>query len=175
EGFKEKKATNLLRAIQKSKGCECYRFINALAIEHIGEVASKKICKSYGLDFFAIEDLEEVDGFGREMAESFYEFMRVNEAMVKQLLSLIEPKVVQVKQVQSSVRDKVFVITGTLSKPRNSYKQMLENLGAKVTGSVSKNTDYLLCGEDAGSKLTKAKNLGVVILDETGFKELIDG
>ncbi len=175
EGFKEKKAGNLLQAIEKSKDCECWRFLNSLAIEHIGEVASKKICAAYGLEFDAIRDLEELDGFGKEMAESFYEFMRVNKEKVRQLKEYVRPRYVKREAVRSPLSGKTFVITGTLSKPRNSFKQLLENSGAKVTGSVSKNTDYLLCGEDAGSKLTKAQKLGVTVLNESEFEALLDG
>jgi DNA ligase (NAD+) len=175
EGFKEKKAQNLLDAIEKSKNCDCYRFINALAIEHIGEVASKKICKSYGLDFIGADNLEALDGFGKEMAESFYEFMRVNGEKVKTLLEIITPKQDSVQTLQSAISDKTFVITGTLSKPRNSYKQIIENHGAKVSASVSAKTHYLLCGEDAGSKLKKAKELGVTIINEDEFSKLVNG
>jgi DNA ligase (NAD+) len=175
EGFKEKKAQNLLDAVEKSKNCECYRFINALAIEHIGEVASKKICKSYGLDFIGANDLETLDGFGQEMAQSFYEFMRVNGEKVQTLLDIITPQHDSVQTLQSAISDKTFVITGTLSKPRNSYKQIIENHGAKVSASVSAKTDYLLCGDDAGSKLTKAKELGVTVIDEEQFSKLVNG
>jgi len=175
EGFKEKKAQNLLDAVEKSKNCECYRFINALAIEHIGEVASKKICKSYGLDFIGANDLETLDGFGQEMAQSFYEFMRVNGEKVQTLLDIITPQQDSVQTLQSAISDKTFVITGTLSKPRNSYKQIIENHGAKVSASVSAKTDYLLCGDDAGSKLTKAKELGVTVIDEEQFSKLVNG
>ena len=175
EGFKQKRVNNLLSAIENSKNCECWRFLTALGIEHIGEVASKKICTKYGTYFLDADDLDSVDGFGTQMAESFYEFMRVNRAKVEKLLQIIQPIQPQKSSVETAISGMSFVITGTLSKPRNSYKQMIENSGAKVSSSVSKNTDYLLCGTDAGSKLTKAQKLGVKVLDEEAFAKLLDG
>jgi len=93
EGFKEKKINNLLKAIEATKGAECWRFLNGLGIEHIGEVASKKICEVYGTDFLGLDEaaLESLDGFGVEMAASFTEFMRVNYEKVERLLQIIQP------------------------------------------------------------------------------------
>ncbi|RUM45570.1 MAG: DNA ligase (NAD(+)) LigA [Hydrogenimonas sp.] len=176
EGFKEKKAKNLLNAIEKSKGVECWRFINGLGIEHIGEVASKKICETYGLEFMELskEALMTLDGFGEEMAESFLEFMRVNRDKVARLLEIIQPKAPEKKViVESPFTGKTVVLTGSMSKSRGEIKALLEEMGAKVTGSVSKKTDIVIYGEDAGSKYEKAKQLGVQLMREDEMWELI--
>jgi len=176
DGFKEKKAQNLLDAINSSKGRECWRFLNGLGIEHIGEVASKKICDSYGLDFLELtkEELISLDGFGEEMAESFLEFMRVNKSRVLRLLEIVKPSEPMKKETKESIfNGKRVVLTGTMSRPRGEIKELLESLGAKVGNSVSKKTDYLIYGEDAGSKYQKALELGVKTISEDEMKELI--
>jgi len=176
EGFKEKKAKKLLDAIEASKGRECWRFVNGLGIEHIGEVASKKICEAFGLDFIDAtkEQLLLLDGFGEEMAESYLEFMRVNREKVERLMEIVKPSAPKEEQiVQSAFTGKTVVLTGTMKEPRAKIKELLEHLGAHVTNSVSKKTDYVIYGEDAGSKYDKAKTLGVPLLSEEAFwKEL---
>jgi len=176
EGFKEKKAKNLLNAIESSKNSECWRFVNSLAIEHIGEVASKKICKTFGIAFLDTtkEELLEIDGFGEEMAESFLEFIRVNKEKIIKLLNIIKPFVKKEEtSIDSPFKNKTVVITGSLSRPRSQLKELLEKLGAKVTNSVSKKTDFVICGEDPGKKYEKAKELGVKILNEEELKDLL--
>ncbi|HFC03888.1 MAG TPA: NAD-dependent DNA ligase LigA [Nitratifractor salsuginis] len=176
EGFKEKKAQNLLKAIEASKGRECWRFVNALGIEHIGEVASKKICETFGLDFVHAdkEALLAIEGFGEEMANSFLEFMRVNEEKVHRLMEIIRPTAPQKEEeVHSPFSGKTVVLTGTMSRPRPEIKEMLEHLGAHVTGSVSRKTDYVIYGEDPGSKYDKAKALGVELLPEEKMWEML--
>jgi DNA ligase (NAD+) len=178
ESFKEKKTQNLLNSIQNSKNQELYRFINALGIEHIGEVASKKIALEFGQDFYKIslERLVSIDGFGVEMANSFIEFCQTNFDKIQRLLEILIPIIPQKIQKQESIfTDKTVVITGTLSKPRDEFKTILENLGAKITNTISKKTDYLLAGDKAGSKLEKANKLGVTVLDEEKFNEMVDG
>ncbi len=175
EGFKHKKAQNLLNAIKKSKGAACWRFINALGIEHIGEVASKKICQNYGLGFIDLtkEELMAIDGFGEEMAESFLEFMRVNRKKVQRLIEIIKPYPPEKEEkIQSPFTGKTVVLTGTMKKSRGEIKAMLERLGAKVTGSVSRHTDYVIYGNDPGSKYDKAKKLGVELMSEERMWEL---
>ncbi len=176
EGFKEKKVNNLLNAIESVKGSECWRFVNALGIEHIGEVASKKICQRFGVDFLNAtkEELLGIDGFGEEMAESFLEFLRVNKELVNKLLSIIAPKSPEIKEIkESAFTGKTIVLTGTMSEPRDKIKEELENLGAKVTNSVSKKTDYVIYGDDAGSKLEKAKKLGIATINEDTMREMM--
>ncbi|RUM71901.1 MAG: DNA ligase (NAD(+)) LigA [Sulfurovum sp.] len=176
EGFKEKKAKKLLEAIEASKGRECWRFVNGLGIEHIGEVASKKICEKFGLNFLDAtkEELLEIDGFGEEMAESFLEFMRVNREKVERLMEIVKPtEPKEERTVDSAFTGKTVVLTGTMKEPRAKIKELLEHLGAHVTNSVSKKTDFVIYGEDPGSKYDKAKTLGVPLLNEEEFwKEL---
>ena len=177
EGFKDKKINNLIQAIAATRGVELWRFINALGIEHIGEGASKKLAGAYGLDFYTktYEDFIALDGFGAEMADSLVEFCAVNQVRIESLLQFITPtcKSNSSAMTDSKVAGKTFVITGTLSKKREEYQELLESLGAKVSGSVSKKTDFLLCGEDAGSKLTKAQELGVKVISEVELQGLL--
>ena len=177
EGFKEKKAQNLLLAIEASKGSELWRFINALGIEHIGEVASKQLAKTFGLSYkdTTKEELIALEGFGEEMAGSFLEFMRVNRETVEQLECIIKPKPPKQKEevAHNPFKGKTVVLTGTMSRPRGEIKALLESLGAKVSSSVSKKTDFVIYGEDAGSKYDKALSLGIKTIDEKEIKKMI--
>lgn len=176
EGFKEKKISNLLNAIEKTKETELHRVINALGIEHIGEVASKQICLEFGLEVINIDldSLIALDGIGEQMAKSFVDFMRVNHDLVTKLIEIINPKVEEKKEVsENAFKGKTVVLTGTMSKSRGIIKKDLEALGAKVSSSVSKKTDYLIYGEDAGSKYDKAVDLGVNTLTEEQMLEMI--
>ncbi|AYJ79948.1 DNA ligase (NAD(+)) LigA [Aliarcobacter cryaerophilus ATCC 43158] len=169
EGFKEKKINNLLNAIENSKNSELYRVLTALGIEHIGEVASKSICSKFGLNLVDIsfEDLISIDGIGEQMANSFLEFFRVNREFVLKLFDILKPKVTIKEEAKDNLfKNKTVVITGTMSKSRDEIKLFLENLGAKVSSSISKKTDFLIYGEDAGSKYDKAIELGIEILTE---------
>lgn len=172
DGFKEQKVKNLLSSIENSKGCECRKFLNSLGIEHIGEVASVKICEKFGLDFedAELEKLLEIDGIGAEMAESLVEFFRVNLELLKELKEVINPLKPVIKRLQETkFTNKTVVITGTLSRPRDEIKNTLELYGAKVTNTVSKKTDFLLYGENAGSKYDRAKALGVNLITQEEF------
>ncbi len=178
EGFKEKKAQNLLRSIENAKGCELWRFINALGIEHIGEVASKMIAEAFGLEYIhpSKEQLLTIEGIGDEMAESYLEFMRVNRETVEELQAILHPVAPEKKEEaqENPFKGKTVVLTGTMSEPRPKIKEMLESLGAKVSGSVSKKTDYLIYGEDDGSKYDKAVKLGVKTLTEDEMRWLLN-
>ena len=171
EGFKEKKVDNLLNSIEESKKRECWRFVKGLGIEHIGEVAAKKICLKFKDNFINAtkEELLAIDGFGKEMAESYIEFMQVNKDKVLKLLEYLDLEMPKDVIKDSPFKGKTIVLTGTMDKPRSEIKQMLESLGAKVTNSVSKKTDFVIYGKDAGSKLKKAQELGVATLT---FKEM---
>jgi len=175
-GFAKKKAENLVNAIKKTKGIECWRFVNSLGIEHIGEVASKKICEKFGVEFYNIEAEKflEIEGFGPEMVKSIEEFVKVNKNRIEILIKYLEPKNPEKKEVKNSpFLNKTIVLTGTMKKSREDIKELLESLGAHVTNSVSKKTDFLIVGEDAGSKLEKAKKLGVKILLEDEMWKMI--
>ena len=176
EGFKAKKINNLLSAIEATKGAPLHRLVNALGIEHIGEVASKALAQTFGLGIVdaSFEEIVAIDGIGEEMANSLLEFMRVNKEKVLKLFEIIEPTVVLKQEAEENpFKGKTVVLTGTMSESRGKIKEMLESLGAKVSGSVSKKTDFVIYGEDAGSKLTKAESLGVAMLTEEEMREMI--
>ena len=176
EGFKEKKINNLLNAIENSKSSELYRVLTALGIEHIGEVASKSICSKFGLDLVDVsfEDLISIDGIGEQMANSFLEFFRVNREFVLKLFYILKTKVTIKEEAKDNIfKNKTVVVTGTMSKSRDEIKIFLENLGAKVSSSVSKKTDFVIYGEDAGSKYDKAIELGVKILSEDEMNSIV--
>jgi len=115
-----------------------------------------------------------LDGIGEEMANSLLEFMRVNHDFVLQLFETIQPTVEKkVEAEDNPFKSKTVVLTGSMSVSRGIIKEMLEKLGAKVSGSVSKKTDYVVYGEDAGSKLTKAEDLGVKTLTEEDMRQML--
>jgi len=175
EGFKEKKSRNLIEAIAAVKGCDCWRFINALGIEHIGEVASKTLCGAFGTSFDTAsrEEILALEGFGGEMVESILEFVRVNSEKIERLRSILNPVApIKIEAHENPFKGKSVVITGSMSVPRDQIKAMLDELGAKVASSVSKKTDYVVYGEDAGSKYDKAVELGVSLLTESEFRSL---
>jgi len=177
EGFKEKKSQNLLDALANAKGSEYWRFINSLGIEHIGEVASKTLANSFGFGFVNAtkEELISCEGIGEEMAESLLEFVRVNAETIEKLQSILVPQepVKRQEAQENPFKAKTVVLTGTMSESRGAIKEMLEALGAKVSGSVSKKTDFLIYGEDAGSKYDKAESLGVKTLREDEMREML--
>ena len=174
EGFKTKKISNLLKAIDDSKTPNLERFITSLGIEHIGEVAAKKIAVTYGQKWtcLSLEELLSLDGFGEAMALSYLEFIRVNLDKIKELLGFITPKIAQIELKQNAFSGKTVVITGSLSRPRDEFKAELESFGAKVTNSVSAKTDFVLYGDEAGSKLEKAMSLGISLINENEYESL---
>ena len=177
EGFKEKKSQNLLNSLENAKGCEYWRFVNSLGIEHIGEVASKTLSDNFGFAFIDVtkEQIVGCDGIGEEMAESVLEFVRVNRDTILKLQEILKPKepVKKEEAKENPFKAKTAVLTGTMSESRGAIKEMLENLGAKVSGSVSKKTDFLIYGEDAGSKYDKAMSLAVECLTEEDMRKMI--
>ncbi len=176
EGFKEKRINNLLNAIEKSKNSPLNRVINGLGIEHIGEVASKQICLEFGLNVINIDydSLVSLDGIGEQMANSFCKFMKVNKEIVEKLITIINPTVEEKVEVEENIfKGKTMVLTGTMSVSRGDIKNKLEALGAKISSSVSKKTDYVIYGEDAGSKYDKAIELKVAVLTEDEMNSMI--
>jgi DNA ligase (NAD+) len=176
EGFKDKKAQNLLKAIEQTKSVSLERFIYALGIEHIGEVAAKKIALSFGKEWIekSSDDFITLEGFGLEMAKSLEEFVRVNFDKVQELYDIIKPTELEKLSISESLfTDKTVVITGSMSQSRTQIKALLESNGAKVTNSVSKKTDFVIYGEDAGSKYDKALELGVKLLTEEQMREYL--
>jgi len=176
EGFKEKRINKLIDAIADTKGVPLHRLISAMGIEHIGEVAGKSLALEFGLGIVdaTLEQLVAIDGIGEEMANSLLEFMRVNHDFVLKLFEEINPTVEEkIEAVDNPFKDKTVVLTGSMSVSRGVIKEMLEKLGAKVSGSVSKKTDFLVYGEDAGSKYDKAESLGVKTLTEYEMKGML--
>jgi len=176
EGFKEKRINKLLEAIANTKGTTLAKLLSAMGIEHIGAVAGKSIALEFGLGVVDVseEQLEAIDGIGVEMAASFVEFMRVNREFVLKLFDKIEPTIEEkIEAKENPFKDKTVVLTGSMSVSRGIVKEMLEKLGAKVSGSVSKKTDFLVYGEDAGSKYDKAVKLGVETLTEEAMRDMI--
>ena len=177
EGFKEKKSQNLLNSLENAKGCEYWRFINSLGIEHVGEVASKTLSENFGSSFIDAtkEQIVTCDGIGEEMAESVLEFVRVNRDTIQTLQDILKPlEPIQKEEAQENpFKAKTVVLTGTMSQSRGEIKDILEYLGAKVSGSVSKKTDFVIYGEDAGSKYDKAMDLGVKCITEEEMKEML--
>lgn len=174
EGFKDKKINNLLNAIENAKKTQLHRFINALGIEHIGEVAAKKIASTFGKEWIKKNenDFLALDGFGEEMVSSLLDFLRVNKDRIQGFYEIFEFQNENTAQ-KSVISGKSFVITGTLSKPREEFIALIESLGARASSSVSAKTNYVLYGKEAGSKLDKAKTLGVKCIDENEFLALI--
>jgi len=183
ERMAEKSATNVVTAIAGSKNRELWRLIHGLGILHVGEGAARKLADHFhDLDKLAaasIEELQQAEDVGPVMAESIHDFFQNprNQAVIAKL------KKAGVKMKESGVRSqktegpfvgKTVVVTGTLSKlSRDEAKEALRKAGANVTDSVSKKTDYLIVGEDAGSKLDKARALGVKTLSEAEFEKML--
>jgi len=178
----EKSADNLISALEKSKANPLYRLINALGIRHIGEKAAKILAKKYktidNLINADAEDLSKLSDIGEKMAQSVVEFFSHNENLefIKRLKNagvLCEDNSDE-QVTDNRFEGKVFVLTGTLENyKRSDAAKIIESLGGKTSSSVSKNTDYVLAGAEAGSKLTKAQSLGVKVLSEAEFEELI--
>jgi DNA ligase (NAD+) len=156
--------------------------IAGLGIPHVGSVAAEALAAQFGsIDRFmaaAEDDLTRIDGIGPTIAASIVEWTsrHTNHDLVARLKKAgLNPRAVQAAPISSggNVAGKTFVITGTLSKPRDEIAAQIKAAGGKVTDSVSKKTDYVVAGEAAGSKLAKAQQLGVTILDETALNRLL--
>ncbi|WP_300383739.1 NAD-dependent DNA ligase LigA [Clostridium sp.] len=181
ERFGPKKAQNILDAIEKSKNCELYRFIYALGIPNVGVKTAKDLVNKFksieGLKNAALDDLVTVSDVGDIVANCVIQFFNEEKNLdnINELLELgVNPIYEELEIIESPFEGKTVVVTGTMEKySRNEIKEKLEVLGAKVSGSVSKKTDYVIAGEEAGSKLQKAIDLGVKILNEKEFEELI--
>ncbi len=176
EGFKSKKINNILSSIEATKGAALHRVLNAIGMEHIGEVGAKALARKFGLGVVdaTYEELISIEGFGEEMANSLLEFMRVNRETLLKLFEIINPSVEIVAEAEDNpFKGKTVVITGTMSVSRDEVKAYLESLGAKVSSSVSKKTDFVIYGEEAGSKLDKAKELGVATITEDEMRGMM--
>lgn len=174
ERMGEKSAQNLLDALEKSKSNDFYRLIFALGIPHIGAKAAKllagRFCSMEALMQADAAEIAAIDGFGEIMAEAVVRFLSLPGtrhligALQAAGVNMVAP---ETQQTGSLFAGKTFVLTGTLpTMTRSEASALIEKLGGKVSGSVSKKTSFVVAGEEAGSKLTKAQNLGVTILTE---------
>jgi DNA ligase (NAD+) len=184
ERMGEKSAANLLAQIEASKTIELHRLIYSLGIRHVGEATAKTLAKHYGcleaLMNASVESLTMVQDVGGIVAQSIYDFFRqdVNVDTIKALLAAgiapRNPAVAASSAINEKIAGKTFVLTGTLpTLTRDEASAMIEAAGGKVSGSVSKKTNYVVAGAEAGSKLEKANELGVTVLDEAAFRELL--
>lgn len=178
--LQEKSVENLIAGIEKSKSAGFPALLNALGIRYIGETASRNLAKSFRnmqhLMDATYEQLKEVEDVGDQMAGSLLRWFgkEENRQIVKRLMAYgvqaeIEDRTGESDQLQGLT----FVITGTLSRPREYFKELILNAGGKVSDSVSARTAYLLAGENAGSKLKKAEKLGTKIVSEEEFYDLL--
>ena len=182
ERMGEKSAGNLLASIEKSKGNPLWRLVYGLGIPHIGQKAAKILCSNFAsmdeLMEAGKEKIASIEGFGAIMGEACEAFFRESGArhLIGRLASLgLNMKGEEIQKGGGKLSGLTFVITGTLpGLSRNEASALIEENGGKVASSVSKKTDYLLCGEDAGSKLTKAQSLGVPVLSETDLYAMLE-
>lgn len=182
EGFKDKAAQNLIKGIENSKNISFPSFIMALGIKHVG-TGTADLLASYTNDIHKLskvteEELLKIDGIGPKVATAIIEYFQdpENVSEIHQLISLgVNPQYSSIeKMVNHAFTDKTFVLTGTLEKySRTEAANLIKKRGGKVTETVSKKTDFVLAGEAAGSKLEKAKTLGITILDEKAFENLL--
>ena len=177
----KKFAQNIKNSIENSKQNDLYRLITALGIRHVGGKASKLLAKKYktlqALAEAKFEELQEMNDIGEVMANSIVEFFA--QEQTKDLLKRLEDAGINTKAIEEETTDnrfegQTFVLTGSLQKfTRKEAEDLIEKFGGKTSSSVSKKTNYVLAGEDAGSKLTKAQSLGVNIISEEEFENLI--
>ena len=186
EGFAEKKAENLIQAIQASKDRPLGRLINALGIRSVGEVLAMDLSYSFhdldALSRASAEDLMRLDGVGPNTAEAIADWFArpANQQVIQKLHGFgVWPTSSRSRSADSAgprpLDGLTLVITGTLpTYSREEAKELIQNNGGKVTDSVSKKTNYVIAGENAGSKLDKARQLGVPVLDEAGLLALVE-
>lgn len=179
---KEKSADNLYSAIQKSKNPTMTRFLTALSIKLVGKETADLIASEYpnleAIKKASVDDLTAIDGVGDKVAKSVIDFFNdPNNTIILDKLEKygVKPQGSAVERVSDIFKDKTFVITGTLSKPRTEFEAKIKSLGGKVSSSVSKKTSYVLAGENPGSKFDKASSLGVIIITERDFELLSQG
>lgn len=180
QGLGKKSAENFRYAVEKSKLNDMSRLIFALGIRHIGQKAAKLLCDRFetidNIMNASKEEILSIDGFGEIMADSVTEFFSLPQS--KQLIEDLKNAGVNMrsekKVIDNRFEGKTFVLTGTLTQyTRNQASEIIEHFGGKTSSSVSKKTDFVLAGEAAGSKLTKAQSLGVNIISEDDFARMI--
>ena len=180
EGFAEKSAHKLLNAIETATSPELYRLIFGLGIRHVGESTAKLLAQKFKslskLSEASEEQLLEVGGIGEEMAKSILEYFAdsIHQKELAELLKTLTPIEPKSSTATPVFKDKIFVLTGTLpTLSRGDAGKLIEDRGGKVSSSVSKKTDFVLAGEEAGSKLDKAQELGVKVISEEEFQKML--
>jgi DNA ligase (NAD+) len=181
ERMGDKSAQNVLDAIEASKTRPLWRFIAGLGIRHVGSQSAEILADGFGslevLMDASQEELETTDQVGPVMAESVYRYFhdQRHQAVIKQLLDAgVRPQPPAPKKAAGKLQGKTVVVTGTLKNfTRQQIEQAIRDAGGKVSSSVSKKTDFVLAGEDPGSKLEKARTLGVEVIDEEKFVKMI--
>ena len=180
ERMGEKSAQNILNEIERSKQLPLERVIYGLGIRMVGERTAQFLAEHFGsmeeLEKAGVEELQNVNEVGPRIAESIVEFFAIaaNRKLVERLRDAGLTLTGQKKERGTQLAGKTFVLTGTLARfTRDEAKKMIEDAGGKVTGSVSKKTDYVVAGADAGSKLEKAKELGVKVIGEDKMGDLL--
>ena len=182
EGFAELSAKNLVEQLESSKTRPLEQFIFALGLPQVGERTARILARAFPsipqLTAAKPEDLETLHDIGKTTAESVYNALH-QPSMLSMLRKLqdkgVKPTVPESASQGDLLKGLSFVLTGTLSRPRNEIKKELENLGARVSSAVSKKTDYLVAGENAGSKLAKAQEVGVKVIDEESLEKMLIG
>ena len=181
ERFGEKSAENIIREINEKRKISLGRFLWALGILHVGEETARDLAREFKsiekIKEASVEDLEAIENIGPKVAQSVYEFFQDKDYL--RFIEKLKDNGVVVEKTKKAkagkLSGKTFVLTGTLSgMSRELAKEKILNLGGKVSGSVSGKTDYVVAGEEAGSKLAKAQDLGVEILNEDEFLKLIN-
>ena len=180
EGFAKKSAANLVRAIDKSKEQPFPRVLYGLGIRHVGSVTAGLIAERFDchelLGGVSVEQLAEIEGIGHVVARSVVDYFALedNRDLVKRLMAAgLNFRRTAKENAAGPLAGKKIAVTGTLGRPRSYFVGRLKEAGGTLASSVSRNTDYLLVGEEAGSKLEKARTLGVKVLDEAAFEELL--
>ena len=178
-GFKEKSINNILNSIQKSKQKSLHKFLFALGIRHLGEKNAKLLAKTFrnieNISHASTCQIESIKDFGPKVAQSVNKYFN-NEKNINQIQKFIKLglKLNYENTNPSNIfSKKTFVITGTLSKSRSYFKEIIENNGGEVSNSISKKTSYLLSGENPGSKIAKAKLLNINIINESNFYKIL--
>ncbi len=185
EGFAEKSSQNLIDAIARAKDAELYRLLFGLGIRHVGERTAKILANHFGaLDPIVKatqDDLETVHEIGPEVSRSIREYLEDPhhreelEDLVKELTVRAPKRKAATGEAGGKLSGKTLVLTGTFpTLSRQEATKLIEDEGGRVSSSVSKKTDFVVAGEEAGSKLDKARELGVTVMDEAGLRRLLE-
>jgi DNA ligase (NAD+) len=181
ERMADKSAQNVIDSIEESKTRPLWRLVAGLGVRHIGVQTAQDLCSHFGsLDALmkaTSEELDAIEQVGEKLAVEIYEYFHDerNIAIIKELLSAgVKPELPQKKKAEGKLAGKTIVVTGTLQNfTRQQIEEAIRNAGAKASSSVSKSTDFVLAGDSPGSKLDKARQLGVKVITEKEFEAML--